>query len=96
MRGGAAGDTMQWAIALCEVRVGTDDYEAPGVQACLKHLISRDKIKRQPYINCALNRHYKKEWCSQFVRLGLEPTVAACVESERAIPKNVQKGYVGE
>jgi hypothetical protein len=93
---GTAGDTMQWAIALCEVRAETDDFESPCVQACLKRLISRDHIKNQPYVNCKLNLRYKTEWCGNVVRLGAESTVAACVGSRQAIPRNVHQGHVGE
>jgi hypothetical protein len=93
---GTRGDTFQWAIALCEVRSGTDDYESPEVQACLRRLASHDKINPKSGINCKLNVRYKKDWCKPFVDMGKQPTIDACVRSEQAVPGNVRNGFVGE
>ena len=94
-RGGVPGDTYQWAIALCEVRSGTDDFESPAVQACLNRISRDDKIHPKSGSNCALNTTYKKEWCKQFVEIGRFSSIGVCLKSEEATPMSVRNGYVG-
>jgi hypothetical protein len=92
---GLSGHTLQWAIAVCEVRTGTDDYESERVQTCLDQLRTKGKFKSQPYTDCKLNARYKKEWCRSFVEVDREKSVSACMSSEHAAPQNVRNGYVG-
>jgi hypothetical protein len=91
-----AGNTFHWAIALCAVQAETDDYDSPDVQQCIERLMIRDKIKVWPDSNCKLNARYKREWCRQLVKSGVEHTVSTCTNSLYAIPRNVRKGYVGD
>lgn len=93
---GVDGDTFQWAVALCEAQSGTDDYESPEVQTCLRQLASRDKINPKFGINCKLNVRYKRDWCRPFVDIGKQPSIDTCVRSVQAVPRNVRNGFVGE
>lgn len=90
-----AGQTFDWATAVCEVKNETDDYLSPSVQACVKQLVARDKIGKTPFQDCRLNAFYKKEWCSYYAKLGNEKSVSSCVKSKSSIPEEVAQGIGG-
>jgi hypothetical protein len=91
-----SGATIDWAIAVCEVRSETDDFESPAVQDCLRRIVIEDKIKNTSPENCKLNTRYKKEWCAHFVEYRKNSTMPECMESQSSIPKNVLNGGVGD
>lgn len=90
-----AGQTFDWATAVCEVKNETDDYLSPSVQACVKQLVARDKIGKTPFQDCRLNALYKRELCSYYVKLGSEKTVSNCVKSKASIPEDIKQGIGG-
>lgn len=90
-----AGQTFDWATAVCEVKNETDDYLSPSVQACVKKLTARDKIGKTPFQDCRLNTLYKKELCSYYVKRGSEKSVSGCVKSKSSIPEDITQGIGG-
>jgi hypothetical protein len=92
---GLAGPSMNWAGAVCEWRVGTDDFFSPSVQECLKQFVARDHLQSAPAEICKRNEQYKSELCKAWVEDGLEKSVASCMRSSANIPREVSHGIGG-
>ena len=87
-----AGPTINWAVAVCQMRNETDDILHPEVQDCLKKLIARDAIPNQPVAVCRVNTKYKTEICRARIAVARNLSISACIQSIETIPKEVSHG----
>lgn len=83
------GKTQHWAIAVCELRASTDDFENDKVQKCISVLIKTDKIDMNKEPVCALNTKYKTELCKYSVEEKYEKSISECLQSTKNIPEVV-------
>ena len=87
-----AGQTVNWAVAVCQSRIGTDDFAHPDVQKCLQRLVRVDRLKGPYRELCLVNTKYKKEICHAYLAEARSMTTRACIESIETIPTTVSQG----
>jgi hypothetical protein len=87
-----AGPTVNWAVAVCQSRIGTDDFGNPDVQKCLQKLVRADALRGKDRELCRVNAKYKQEICRAYVAQARNMTTQACIESTDTIPTTVSQG----
>jgi len=87
-----AGPTVNWAVAVCQSRISTDDFAHPDVQKCLQRLIRDDALKGKNRELCSVNTKYKEEICRAYLAEPRGMTIQVCVKSTETIPKSVSQG----
>jgi hypothetical protein len=90
-----AGPTINWAVAVCQMRNETDDILHPEVQACVNKFIARNAIPNVPTEVCRLNTKYKAEICRDRIAAARNMSVRACTQSIETIPRVVSHGVGG-
>ncbi len=84
-----AGKTAHWAVAVCEARTGTDDFESPAVQSCITAALADHKIDANRPPDCSNNKSLKKEWCEYLANNGSRINATECMKSTKTIPRVV-------